>query len=369
MAKFWRSKLHISVIVTLVVLVVVFSGFTWWNFRAKRATEPSPAITTVAASLEIPWALEFLPDGSIIFTERPGRIRIVDTEKGLLPDSLLTIAEVANRGEGGLLGIALHPGFDTNRFVYVYYTFEKNGELKNKVIRYKMQDRTLTQPTEIIGNIPGASIHNGGRIKFGPDGLLYVTTGDASNPDLAQDIGSLAGKILRLNPDGSIPSDNPFRGSAVYSLGHRNPQGLAWDDAGRLWSTEHGSSGTDELNLIEPSENYGWPIIRGDEAASGLQSPVMHSGSGTWAPSGIAFLNNSLFFGGLRSQTLLEVRINDGAVSLHRRMERQFGRLRAVAVGPGGYLYVTTSNRDGRGLPLAKDDRILKIDLSQFEQP
>ena len=367
MAKFWRSKLLITIIAALITLVVVFSGLIWWNFKANRATGPVPAITAIAVNLEVPWALDFLPDGNIIFTERPGRIGMIDTVKGLLAAPLLTIVEVAHRGEGGLLGIVAHPDFELNGFIYVYYTYENNRELRNKVVRYRRQDSKLVEATDIIADIPGASIHNGGQIQFGPDRLLYITTGDASNSDLAQDIKSLAGKILRLNPDGSIPPDNPFPDSAVYSYGHRNPQGLAWDDTGRLWATEHGSSAMDELNLIEPGGNYGWPIIRGDESAPALQSPVRHSGSETWAPSGLSFYNGSLWFGGLRSQSLFEVTLGDGAAAPYRHLERQWGRLRAVATGTDGYLYVTTSNRDGRGLPLTEDDRILKIDLSRLE--
>jgi glucose/arabinose dehydrogenase len=367
MVRFWKSKLFIVVAGTLVVLVVVIGGLLWWNFKAQRVGEPVQAVITMAKNLEIPWALDFLPDGSIILTERPGRIRFIDAEKGLLSNPLLTIDEVAHRGEGGLLGIAAHPDFNRNGFIYVYYTYENNGGLSNKVVRYRMQDSELIEATDIIADIPGASVHNGGRLKFGPDNLLYVTAGDASNPQLAQDARSLAGKILRLNHDGSLPQDNPFPDSPVYSYGHRNPQGLAWDSAGRLWATEHGSTGTDELNLIEPGVNYGWPVIRGDESAPGLQSPVIHSGPDTWAPSGLSFSNGSLWFCGLRSQSLFEARMKDGSMTLHRHLEKQFGRLRDAVISPDGNLYITTSNQDGRGLASADDDQILKIDISLLE--
>jgi glucose/arabinose dehydrogenase len=233
-------------------------------------------------------------------------------------------------------------------------------------VRYTKTGRELVNPEVIIDNIPGAGIHNGGRIKFGPDGMLYITTGDASNSGLAQDTGSLAGKILRLNPDGTIPLDNPF-GSPVYSFGHRNPQGLAWDDRGRLWATEHGSRATDELNLINPGENYGWPIIRGDETAPQMQEPVLHSGSDTWAPSGLAFKGGMLFFCGLRGQSLFSVSIDDAQTSLIAHLEKQYGRLRGIVVGPDGFFYITTSNRDGRGLPLADDDQVLKINPAALE--
>ena len=213
----------------------------------------------------------------------------------------------------------------------------------------------------ILDNIPAASNHNGGRIKFGPDGMLYITTGDASLADSAQDKNSLAGKILRLKDDGAIPPDNPFPDSPIYSFGHRNPQGLAWDTQGKLWAMEHGSSASDELNLIKPGNNYGWPVIRGDEEETGLESPVIHSGQETWAPSGLAYFDGSLFFAGLRGQGLYQAVIENEGVTLQRYLDRNFGRLRDVVLGPDNLLYILTSNRDGRGLPVAEDDQIIRI--------
>ncbi len=380
--KFLKKRAFWVIIPAIVIIIIM--GLIWWNFWAERLTElpPAPTIeppppttepaaenelpedaplaTSVAKNLEIPWALDFLPDGSIVFTERPGRIRLVDVREGLLPEPLLTINEVARRGEGGLLGIAVHPDFAKNQFIYVYYTYQEGNNLANRVVRFRKQDRALLDKKIIIDNIPAASIHNGGRIKFGPEGLLYITTGDASIPDLAQDKNSLAGKILRLRDDGTIPVDNPFPDSPVYSFGHRNPQGLAWDEQGGLWETEHGSSATDEVNLIEPGQNYGWPVIRGDEKAAGLESPVIHSGRDTWAPSGGTFLNGSLFFAGLRGQGLYQL-VNKNQVTLHRHLNKNFGRLRDVVVGPDGFIYLLTSNRDGRGVPTADDDQIIRI--------
>lgn len=364
-----RKKISYLIILVFAVIIIVFAALIWWNFRAQRIAELPPAMpltkvplaTSVAKNLEIPWALDFLPDGSLIFTERPGRVRLIDIQEGLLSEPLLTISEVAHKGEGGLLGIARHPAFAQNHFIYVYYTYQDGERLYNRLVRFRRQDKSLIDPKIIIDGIPGAGIHNGGRLKFSPDGLLYVTTGDASMADLAQDLNSLAGKILRLKDDGTIPTDNPFPGSPVYSLGHRNPQGLAWDAQGRLWATEHGSSATDELNLIEPGQNYGWPIIRGDEQAEGRQRPVLHSGQETWAPSGLDFLNGALFFAGLRGQTLYEATIQNQSVILARHLERNFGRLRDVVVGPDNFLYLLTSNRDGRGVPTADDDQIIRI--------
>jgi glucose/arabinose dehydrogenase len=321
---------------------------------------------SLAQDLEVPWALDFLPDGSIIFTERPGRIRLIDAAGRLVPEPLLSVEGTAASGEGGLLGIAVHPDFAAKPFVYVYHTYQGQGGLANRVVRFRLDGRTLSDRVVILDGIPGASIHDGGRLKFGPDGMLYVTTGDASNADLAQDGASLAGKILRLRDDGSVPPDNPFPGSPVYSYGHRNPQGLAWDSRGRLWEVEHGSSATDELNLIEPGKNYGWPVIRGDATAAGLQTPVIHSGSDTWAPSGLAFLDGSLYFAGLRGESLFQAipenAAGAGTARLVRHLFNDYGRLREAVAGPDGLLYIFTNNRDGRGLPAPNDDRLIRVD-------
>ena len=231
------------------------------------------------------------------------------------------------------------------------------------------KNKTLLNEEIIVDKIPGAPNHNGGRIKFGPDGFLYITTGDAQNPSQAQDKNSLAGKILRLADDGKIPDDNPF-GNHVYSYGHRNPQGLTWDNQGRLWATEHGRSGIlsglDEINLIEKGKNYGWPDIQGDEIKVQMESPKIHSGSDTWAPGGAAFLNNSIFFGGLRGQTFYEAKINGEKLELKEHFKGEFGRIREVVVGSDKMLYITTSNLDGRGSPKQGDDKIIKINPSKL---
>lgn len=327
-----------------------------------------PLAVPVATRLEIPWSAAFLPDGSLLFTERPGRVRLIDKSQGLLSAPLLTIEDVAHAGEGGLLGITLHPDFARNQWLYVYYTYRRGTELANQVVRFTMAGRSLQNRTVIIEGIPAASIHDGGRIKFGSDGLLYITVGDASVSDRAQDRSSLSGKILRLKDDGSVPPDNPFPNSPVYSYGHRNPEGLAWDSQGRLWETEHGSSAYDEVNLIEPGANYGWPVIRGDATAPGMKSPVLHSGTDTWAPSGMAFWNGSLYFAGLHGETLYQVLIDRQPVVLRRYLPGQFGRLRDVILGPDNLFYVLTSNRDGRGSPVADDDRIIRINPAKLGQ-
>ncbi len=355
-------------VLVVVAILALAAAITWVVSVSDRAnpqvgvsSQEEGSLIALAEGLQIPWALAFLPGGDIILTERPGRVRLVDASEGLRGEPLLDLPQVQHRGEGGLLGIVLHPSFPDPAYVYFYYTYDGPGGTANRVSRFPWDDFTATGEEVLLENIPGGRIHNGGRIGFGPDGLMYVTTGDSGTASLAQDLDSLAGKILRLTPDGGVPDDNPFQGSPVYSFGHRNPQGLAWDDDGRLWATEHGSSATDELNLIRPGRNYGWPEIRGDETAQDMETPVLNSGSDTWAPSGMACMDGSLYFAGLRGSSLYEVEL-DGEPSLTRHLAGEFGRLRAVATGPDGNLFILTSNRDGRGTFVPEDDRLVRID-------
>lgn len=330
-------------------------------------------ISVVAKNLEIPWALAFLPappaggeDGKILTTERVGKVKLIDPQGTDEPITIAEIKEVKQSGEGGLLGLALHPSFTQNNLVYLYYTYSSGGERTfNRVVRFKFENNSLKDQQIIIDQIPGAPNHNGGRIKFGPDGLLYISTGDAQNPSLAQDNNSLAGKILRVTDDGNSAPGNPF-GNLVYSYGHRNVQGLVWDNQGRLWATEHGTLGNDEINLIEVGKNYGWPIVQGNQSREGIVSPVIQSGSSTWAPAGLAYLDNSLYFGGLRGQTLFQLNLNKTPPELRSFFEGEIGRIREVILGPDGNLYITTSNRDGRGIPNRDDDKILKINPQEL---
>lgn len=318
-------------------------------------------VEVVASRLEAPWALAFAPDGRLFVTERPGRIRVI--REGRLDPSPVARLQVLAQGESGLMGLVLDPDFATNGHLYVCHTAEKGSDAVNRVVRLTLRDGAPGQPTVLLDDVPGARIHDGCRLKFGPDRKLYVTTGDAAMPRLAQRRDSLAGKILRINADGSVPSDNPVPGSPVYSLGHRNPQGLAWDDRGRLIAAEHGPSGHDEINRIEPGRNYGWPEVEGRASDARFVDPIAESGTDTWAPSGIAILGRDLFVAGLRGQRLLRLALGPdlGVVRTTALLDRSHGRLRDVVVGPDGALYVATSNRDGRGRPAPDDDRILRV--------
>ncbi len=375
-----KGKTIFRTVAVLIVLASAGIGYLLYEFVVKRQRDLpviAPAVLTaqmpekrgvLAVGLEIPWSLGFLPDGRILVTERPGRVRLLTSQEGLAPEPLLVVGDVAHRGEGGLLGLAIHPEFERNRLVYLYYTYQGVQGLANKVVAYTLEGDALSEPRTIIEGIPGARTHNGGRIRFGPDGMLYVTTGDAEAPRLSQELTSLAGKILRLRDNGTIPADNPFADSPVYSYGHRNPQGLAWDAEGRLWATEHGARAHDEINLIEPGRNYGWPLVQGSEEASGMTPPVLHSGADTWAPSGGDVAAGSLYFAGLRGRALYSFNLDPSNPILLRHLEGEFGRLRDVVAGPGGLLYILTSNRDGRGIPTAQDDMVFVVDPARLRE-
>ena len=328
-------------------------------------------VETLVTNLQIPWSMAFAPDRRLFVTERPGRVRIVDLTTGS-SEVALTLEDVYAEGEAGLLGLALDPDFSRTRLVYLYYSARRpSGNPVNRVVRYREAGSRLAERVILLDDIPAATIHDGGRVRFGPDGFLYVTTGDAANTSLAQDLGSLAGKILRIARDGTTPRSNPF-GSPIFSYGHRNPQGLDWHPStGELWASEHGSSGNDEINAIEAGVNFGWPRIEGSQAMAGMRAPVAFYNPAI-APSGASFytgqplarFSNNLFVATLRGTHLLRLVLDpaSGRVAAEERLlAGEFGRLRDVATGPDGFLYVCTNNRDGRGTPVSTDDRILRL--------
>ena len=320
-------------------------------------------VSTLATNLEVPWSFAFLPGGDALVTERDsgrllrvspsGEVRVVQT----LPEG--------GSGEGGLLGVAVSPGYDEDRHVYAYYTTARD----NRVVRFRIGE----EPEPILTGIPVNTYHDGGRIRFGPDGMLYVSTGDAGDTGNSQDLSSLGGKILRIAPDGSVPPDNPFPGSPVYSFGHRNVEGLAWDEDGRLYASEFGQNAWDEVNRIEAGENYGWPQVEGRGGEDeGYVDPITVWPTSEASPSGAEILvggaiprwEGDLFVAALRGERLWRLELNGrGEVTGREKLlDGEVGRVRDVAQAPDGSLWVSTSNHDTYGTPVSgQDDRILRL--------
>ncbi|MCZ3388335.1 MAG: PQQ-dependent sugar dehydrogenase [Actinomycetia bacterium] len=368
----------VAAAVVLTVATVAVIGTRWkalpWVPDAETvgtATPPEASLTPpelgkpadVASGLAVPWGLTFLPDGSALVGERPtGEVSLI--APGELPEPVGSVPDVADNGEGGLLGIVASPTFEEDRLVYAYVTTNTD----NRVITMELRNYALVNAREVLTGIPDASYHDGGRLLFGPDGMLYVTTGDAGVPDNAQDLTSLSGKILRVNADGSVPDDNPFPGSPVWSYGHRNVQGLAFGDGGRLWATEFGSSAYDELNLINPGGNYGWPEVEGVSGAISevrdLVDPQVTWPTSEASPSGLAWLDGVLYMGALGGERLWQIPVSgDVAQKPTAVLEGTLGRIRTVMVAPDAQLWLTTSNTDGRGEPRDGDDRVVSVSI------
>ncbi|EPX76693.1 PQQ-dependent sugar dehydrogenase [Salipiger mucosus] len=328
--------------VALVSVVAAASSFS----RAVAAE-------TVLDGLNYPWDIE-AHDGEIYLTEKAGTLGVFSGGAFTrLP--VETSAPILDDRGGGLLGLALRPDFAESRRVVLYQHTGTPQARENRVIEAELRDGAWHETRVLLDGIPGHPLYNGGRVAFGPDGMLYVTTGWTENRDRPQDMDSLAGKILRLTPDGAVPEDNPVAGSPVWSLGHRNPQGIAWDDEGQLYAAEHGQSGHDEVNRIDPGANYGWPLIQGDETRGDMRPPLAHSGRSTWAPSGLAWDGDRLLLAGLRAGAVLEV-APDGTVTEAFDVGE---RIRDVLVTDGGVFAITTNRsprRDG-----ASRDRLIKI--------
>ena len=339
-------------------------------------------VETVVANLEVPWAIVFTPDGRMLFTERPGRVRVFENGR-LRPEPLAVIADVETRSEIGLMGMTIHPQYEQNRQVYLAYGYSQDG-IKVRVVRFRDTGTSLVDRRVIIENIPGAPFHAGTRVGFGPDGKLYITTGDSAERALAQRLDSLAGKTLRLNDDGTVPSDNPFVQQSgarpeIWTIGHRNAQGMDWQPGtGVMVQTEHGPSGFDgpgggdEVNIVERGKNYGWPLVHHRETRAGTEPPLLEYTPAVAPASAMFYRDTSrrgfpdfvgnFFFGNLRGECIIRVAIDGRRVVKEERiLEKQYGRIREVVEGPDGALYFSTSNRDGRGSPAADDDRIIRL--------
>ena len=336
-------------------------------------------VETVVQGLQVPWSIVWAPDGRMIFTERPGRVRVVENGK-LRTAPLFTVPDVEPTGESGLMSVVLHPQFPSNHLIYLSYAYAGDGK-RVRVVRYRETPDGFVDRKVIIEDIPAAQFHAGCRLRFGPDDKLYVTTGDATQRELAQRLDSLAGKTLRLNDDGTVPTDNPFVGQAnarpeIWSYGHRNSQGMDWQPGTDLmFQTEHGPSGFDgpnggdEVNIVERGKNYGWPIIHHTQTQAGLESPLLEYTPACAPASGMFYrgaqfpqFKGNFFFGCLRGERMIRV-VLDGrkVVSQENLLTGKYGRIRDVAEGPDGLLYFSTSNRDGRGFPANDDDRILRL--------
>ena len=336
-------------------------------------------VDTVVSGLEVPWSIVWAPDGRMIFTERPGRVRVFQTGK-LQQQPLFVVPDVEPGGESGLMSVALHPQFATNHWLYLSYAYKGDGQ-RVRVARYRESNAGLVDRKVIIEDIPAAQYHAGCRLRFGPDGKLYITTGDATERELAQRLDSLAGKTLRLNDDGTVPADNPFVGQAnarpeIWTYGNRNGQGIDFQPGSSLcFETEHGPSGFDgpgggdEVNILEKGKNYGWPLIHHTETRAGLESPLLEYTPACAPASGMFYrgsafpqFKGNFFFGCLRGTRIIRV-VLDGrrVVSQENLLSGKYGRIRDVAEGPDGNLYFSTSNRDGRGSPASDDDRIIRL--------
>jgi glucose/arabinose dehydrogenase len=337
-------------------------------------------VETVATGLEVPWAFAWLPNGDMLLTERKGRVRIIENGK-LRAEPVFVVPDVEPSGESGLMDISLHPDFAANGFVYISYAYNSGGK-RDKVVRYKYAAGKFTEPKVIIEDIPAAQFHAGMRCRFGPDGKLYISDGDSTKWELAQQLDSLAGKILRLNDDGTVPQDNPFVGQKnarpeIWAYGVRNPQGLAWQPGTNLlFETEHGPSGFegkgqggDEVNIIEKGKNYGWPVIHHQMTQAGMESPLLEY-SPACAPASAMFYNGdklpafkgNFFFGCLGGTRIIRV-VLDGrkVVSQENIFDKTYGRIREMEQGPDGYIYFSTSYRDGRGSPSSYYDRFMRL--------
>lgn len=331
--------------------------------RSLGPVQPAGEPTVIATGLASPWSMVRLAGGSVLISERStalvkeltadGALRVVGAVPGVVPE-----------GEGGLLGLAV-----ADDDLYAYFT----SATDNRIVRFALEGApgayALGAGEEILTGIAKAGNHDGGRIAFGPDGMLFATVGDAADPARSQDPGSLNGKILRMQPDGAVPDDNPFPGSLVYSLGHRNPQGIAWDRDGRLWAAEFGQNTWDEFNLIEPGANYGWPVVEGASPDPAFVNPVYQWPTSEASPSGLAYTRDTFFLAALRGERLWAIYPEPSGTQAVGWFAGENGRIRDVIPGPDGSVWMLTNNTDGRGEPREGDDRILQVELAPLADP
>ncbi|PWK75361.1 glucose/arabinose dehydrogenase [Mucilaginibacter oryzae] len=367
---------YVVVLLGCAVLISAFIGTTKTDKKVRLAdTSVGFKIDTLVTNVIVPWQITFLPDSSMLFTERAGRVRIYRNKK-LLPKPALTISDVALDKKTGLLGMCLHPAFAQNKWIYVASNYTDNNRIRVRVARYAFRNDSLVNPFTIIKDIPGNQNHTGCRLVFGPDKKLYITTGDADQPILAQDLKALNGKILRVNDDGTIPADNPFAKNdtarkEIWSYGHRNPQGLVFEPTtGVLFDSEHGPTGGDEINIIKPGQNYGWPLIHHQDKREGMTSPLLEY-TPSIGPSEAMFYHGNAFpelkgillVACLRGESILRIKLdNDKPVAQEVLLKKQYGRIRSLVTGPDGYLYISTSHHDppeGKGEP--PYDMILRL--------
>ncbi|SFB04701.1 Glucose/arabinose dehydrogenase, beta-propeller fold [Lentibacillus halodurans] len=323
--------------------------------------EHSDEVEIVAENLEEPWEIA-MQEGRFYISERTGSIVTVANDWQTRKPVQLE-KDLSNQSEAGLLGLAFPDDFATTNEAIAYYSYQENNTYYQRVVKIEELDNQWQETSVLLDEIPGGQVHHGGRLEIGPDSKLYITTGDATNPELSQDMDSLAGKILRMKQDGAIPDDNPFENSYIYSYGHRNSQGLAWNDEHELYATEHGSNAHDEINRITKGRNYGWPVIQGDETAEDMNPPVIHSGENTWAPSGMTYHDGYFYFASLAGEALRRFDPNREAEEVVISEE---GRVRDAFSTEEG-IYYLTNNTDGRGNPAEDDDRLLFIPNSRLE--
>lgn len=386
----FRKKLAKFVLLAVVGLSVVScsaaDGEVDFPVVPSSKNVPQMKVETVVENVEIVWSIVFAPDGRVFFAERPGRVRVIENGK-LREKPFFTVSDVEPSGESGLMGMVLHPDFKENHFVYLAYAYQDAMKEQNvRVVRYRETGETLVEPKTIIEAISASKYHAGTRLRFGPDAKLYITTGDATKQKRAQNLNSINGKTLRLNDDGSIPSDNPFVGQKdvrgeIWSYGHRNAQGMDFQpETGLMFQTEHGPSiidgvslfkrtGGDEVNIVERGKNYGWDKISHSMTKKGMETPIIEFSPAIAPGSGMFYrgnlfpeFKNNFFFGALKGEMIVRL-VLDGRkiVSRDNLLEKQYGRIREIAEAPDGSIWFSTSNRDGRGDPAKTDDRILRI--------